>query len=44
MIVKKCPYCGFENEQNATVCEKCKAELPQETEGKARHEDSEKRI
>ena len=26
----KCPYCGFGNDKQATVCEKCRAGLPAE--------------
>lgn len=27
----KCPYCGHENDEKATVCGKCYAGLPHET-------------
>lgn len=27
--MKKCPYCGHENENGTKVCVKCKAEIPQ---------------
>ena len=26
--MKLCPYCGYGNEEQAVVCEKCRAELP----------------
>ena len=26
--MKKCPYCGFENEEQTEVCKRCKAGLP----------------
>lgn len=28
--MKKCPYCGYGNEDSAFNCEKCRAELPAE--------------
>ena len=28
--MKKCPYCGFENDEQAEVCKRCKAEIPKE--------------
>lgn len=32
--MKKCPYCGYENKDNAEVCIHCFAELPQKAEQK----------
>lgn len=29
--MKKCPYCGHHNEDNAEICERCYAGLPKET-------------
>lgn len=26
--MKLCPYCGYGNDKQAVVCEKCRAELP----------------
>lgn len=26
--MKLCPYCGYGNNKQAVVCEKCRAELP----------------
>lgn len=28
--MKKCPYCGHRNDDNATGCAKCKAGFPRE--------------
>ena len=28
--MKKCPYCGHENEEQMNVCQRCRAELPHE--------------
>ena len=28
--MKKCPYCGYENDEQTKVCERCKAEIPHE--------------
>lgn len=30
--MKKCPYCGHENEDNGERCARCSAELPREKE------------
>lgn len=28
--MKKCPYCGYGNENKVNICEHCRAELPAE--------------
>ena len=28
--MRKCPYCGYENDDNAVRCEKCCAGFPEE--------------
>ena len=28
--MKKCPYCGHENDEQTKVCERCRAEIPHE--------------
>ena len=28
--MKKCPYCGYGNDDQAETCQKCHAELPHE--------------
>jgi uncharacterized membrane protein YvbJ len=28
--MKKCPYCGRDNDDKAVICEKCYAEIPAE--------------
>ena len=28
--MKKCPYCGKENDENREVCERCRAAFPHE--------------
>ena len=30
--MKKCPYCGANNDEQAKVCNRCKAALPHEEE------------
>ena len=43
--MKKCPYCGHENDDKETQCQHCYAGLPQETKRKQKsekHSDEEK--
>ena len=28
--MKKCPYCGHENDEQTKVCERCKAGIPRD--------------
>lgn len=37
--MKKCPYCGYENDEQAEVCERCKAAI---THDKSNDEEPEK--
>ena len=30
ITMKKCPYCGFENEEQTEVCIRCKAGIPKD--------------
>ena len=29
--MKKCPYCGYYNDEQAETCDRCKAMIPNET-------------
>jgi len=41
--MKKCPYCGYENNDNATNCGCCYAGLPEKEKPKEKSEETEQK-